>query len=250
MNKIILMVLLIGTAVTGLDAQANGGLPYVDTLPPAVSALADSLFTGKDSTTVKSLYDKAVAFTEKNLKGIEQTIARAQCSYFMGASCLGQDKDAAAKYFQAGYDAAKKALTAKTDNKTLARVEAVFSQNAGGLYEATGSLGRGIDSASYAQKALKLDPDNSAARYMNIGRYVSAPAAFRDINTGMKELAKALGSSALLEKSDYFQACIAYAYCYMTKKDSANEKVWLAKAAAVYPQSGEITRIRNGKEPF
>jgi tetratricopeptide (TPR) repeat protein len=210
---------------------------WQDTLPDYMLTLRDAVYSQnfKSASAVLPLYKAAVAGVKLNYTGVDQKVMLSHCDFYMGRVYeLVKNHDKALEFMQRGYDEAKAAIA----EQETADADVMLAYNNGELCVLKGRgfmLTHGLDGTKYCERALKLNPNHAAARYLIATRYAFAPGIFANQKKAVSLLMENLENGVVLSKEDLFNTYGTLAYSSTRSGDKAAAEKWLKKALALYP---------------
>lgn len=209
--------------ITLRDAVYNSEMPAAD---------LDDLYTAARQSAINIFKDDSLF------------IAYSRCEYMMGrAYAYEQNKEMAAKHYDAGEAYVNKALEIKRSAAALIMYGENVSQNCS-VKPVSYAVKMGTKVPGFASDVLEVDPDNGAALYMKYAQHIYAPAPFHNFSKGIKIMKELYEDSSIdCEKDDLFNITSAIGYGYMGKKEYDDAREWFNKALEYYPNNTFINGL-------
>ncbi|MDR2313235.1 MAG: hypothetical protein LBE02_01720 [Spirochaetaceae bacterium] len=243
MKKPLLFAGIFAAACTGLCAQS-----YQDRLPPWLLKLRDAVYEQVlRPEQIYPLYTNARNMAAAELSGGEQLNAVSRCEYLMGRAYQYFTQNApAVECYQRGLAAAEQSLALKESADGWTMRSNNLSQLCM-LKSKAWAIAHGLDVGKFAENALKINPRDAAARHITASRWIYAPPPFNDIKKGVAMMKEILSGNYTLQRDDLFNVYTALAYGYIQEKNSAEARIWIARALSVYPTNKFVKEELAGK---
>ncbi|MDR2516888.1 MAG: hypothetical protein LBC88_05850 [Spirochaetaceae bacterium] len=181
------------------------------------------------------LYSRTKEAFEQELTGAALPLALSRAEYLMGLAfrAAGRNGEAAA-FFEQGIARAEDALEIAPSPEGYR----LLGTNIAFLCEVRRSWGftnyRRIE--ENAGKALALDPDNFAARYLIAASSVASPWPLGNVRRGYALLAELAGENPeALEHEDRFNLYLMLEAACLKQNKDGEARVWHERAGAIYP---------------
>ncbi len=214
----------------------------------AFEELRDAMYDFRPLEQVESWFREVMsAVKAEQLAEQDRLYWSSRVEYMMGRAYQSrQDKKQAAEHYQAGLDYARQALGLGEFSEGWR----MMAENQGQLClvrEMSYLLSNGPRGPQYAQKALKLDPENIAARvYLAAAKVYPPPIAGGNPAKGVELLQRALALEPT-EKDDLFNIYSGMGVDLAKLHRNAEAASWLNRALELYPNNAfalqELARI-------
>ncbi|GHV12410.1 hypothetical protein FACS189491_05330 [Spirochaetia bacterium] len=216
----------------GADTVNNGGLP--DWYIPLREAIYDQVL-GSDE--VFTLAQDVKKMAEAELSGVELLVMQSRCEYCVGRAYQFEKLDKRAlPYYERAVTLAERAIAQKPSAAGYEMLAKNISQLC--LLKSTAwVMANGLKVEQNAKKALALDPRNAASQYMIAARWVFGPGILGNPERGIKEMTAILAGGFDVQKDDFYNITSAIGYGYLRLKNKQEARLWLEKAAQVYPDN-------------
>jgi tetratricopeptide (TPR) repeat protein len=189
------------------------------------------------------LYTAAKQDIENSLTGVDLYMALSRCEYLMGLSFRveGRNSEAAA-YFEQGIAWAEESLELRPTSEGYR----LLGTNISFLCEVRRSYGlRNLGKIEEnARKALDLDPNNLAARYLIAAQYVAAPWPLGNVRRGLALLEEIIRQNYLsMDKEDQFNLYLMLETANRKQRNYEEAQIWHERGAAIYPTNNFISLL-------
>ena len=217
---------------------------YAQVFPNSFISFRDTVYMqNKTLLETMRLYTAAKHEIENLFTGADLYLALARCEYLMGLSFRtdGRNSEAAA-YFEQGIAWAEDSLGMRPSSEGYR----ILGTNIAFLCEVRRAYGfKNIGKIEEnAKKALELDPDNLAAKYLIAARYVTAPWPLADVKKGAAVLEEVISQNYLtMDKEDLFNLYLMLEVASLKQKKNNEAKIWREKGSELYPTNDFITLI-------
>jgi tetratricopeptide (TPR) repeat protein len=189
------------------------------------------------------LYTAAKQDIEATRNGDELYLALSRCEYLMGLSFKTEDRNGeAAAFFEQGIAWAEESLALRPTSEGYR----ILGTNIAFLCEIRRSYGlRNFGKIEEsAEKALELDPQNLAARYLIAAQYVVSPWPLGNVKRGVSLLEEIIRQNIQsMEKDDLFNLYLMLEAAYLKQKRTQEAKIWHERAAVLYPTNNFISLL-------
>jgi tetratricopeptide (TPR) repeat protein len=220
----------------------HGTLSYArnsQTLPHSFYAFRDAVYMQNTSTVqIVRLYTAAREEIEQTLDGAARYIALSRCAYLAGITFQAEGRKAeAAAYYDEGIAWAEDSLSLMPTSEGYQYLAANIALSCWvrPLSYALTHIGKVDDNA---EKALALDPQNLAARYIIAAKYIQAPWPVGNMKKGASLLREIVNQdTGSVEKEDLCNIYLAMAVVCQKEKKTDEERIWQGKVLALYPSN-------------
>lgn len=168
----------------------------------------------------------------------------ARNEYFLGRAYQYENKkDQAAEHYELGISYADKSLNIKTTVLGLLMKAECVSQSCA-VRSTAYAMANGLSVGDLASQALKLDPANSAALYLQAARYIYAPGFFANQEKGRDMLYSIIElNENTMASDDAFNVYSAMGYSFIESKKNTLAISWLKKALSIYPTNKYVASL-------
>jgi len=221
---------------------------YSQVFPNSFTFFRDTVYLQNNSLLdTMRLYTAAKQDIENSLTGADLYLALSRCEYLMGISFRveGRNSEAAA-YFEQGIAFAEESI----EQRPTSEGYRLLGVNISFLCEVRRSYGlKNLGKIEEnANKALELDPNNLAARYLIAAKYVSAPWPFGNVNKGLALLEEITKQNYLsMDKEDLFNLYLMFEAACLKQRKTRDAQIWHERGAAIYPTNNFISQLVNLK---
>jgi tetratricopeptide (TPR) repeat protein len=187
------------------------------------------------------LYAAAKQDIERMFTGTELYLALSRCEYLMGITFRveGRNSEAAA-YFEQGIAYAEESI----DLRPTSEGYRLLGTNISFLCAVRSSYGlRNFGKIEEnANRALELDPQNLAARYLIAAQYIAAPWPIGNLRRGLALLDDITRQNYLsMDKEELFNFYLLLEAAYLKDKRVQEARIWHERGAAIYPTNNFIS---------
>jgi tetratricopeptide (TPR) repeat protein len=206
-------------------------------LPHSFYAFRDVVYMQNTSAVqIVRLYTAAREEIEQTLTGANRYIALSRCAYLAGVTFQTEGrKNEAAAYYDQGIAWAEDSISLIPTSEGYQYLAANIALSCWvrPLSYALTHIGKVEDNA---EKALALNPQNLAARYIIAAKYIQAPWPVGNMKKGTNLLRGIVSQDmSSLEKEDMVNIYLAMAVVCQKEKKTGEERIWQGKAFALYP---------------
>jgi tetratricopeptide (TPR) repeat protein len=184
----------------------------------------------------RKLYTAAREEIEQALAGANLYIALSRCAYLAGVTFQAEGrKNEAAAYYDQGIAWAEDSISLSPTSEGYQYLAANIALSCWVRPRSyvLANIGKIEDNA---EKALDLDPQNLAAKYIIAAKYIQAPWPIGNMKRGTNLLREIINQDMnSLEKEDMVNIYLAMAAVCQKEKKPDEERIWQGKALALYP---------------
>jgi tetratricopeptide (TPR) repeat protein len=207
------------------------------TLPHSFYIFRDAVYMQNTSTVqIVRLYTAAREEIEQTFAGANLYIALSRCAYLAGVTFQAEGrKNEAAAYYDQGIAWAEDSISLSPTSEGYQYLAAnvALSCWVRSRSYALAHIGKVEDNA---EKALDLDPQNLAAKYIIAAKYIQAPWPVGNMKKGASLLREIIEQDInSLEHEDAVNIYLAMAVVCQKEKKIDEERIWQGKAIALYP---------------
>jgi tetratricopeptide (TPR) repeat protein len=233
MRKILLGLCLIAVFFQGTVLGAQNACA----LPGSFYRLRDAVYMQNTSTVeILRLYAAAKEDFDRTLSGAGYYVALSRCAYLVGITFQAEGKkpEAAGSYLQGiAWAEDSLAITPTSEGYQYLAANLALSCWVMPLSYALKNVNRIEENA---QKALALNPQNAAARYVIAAKDIQAPWPVGNTRKGENLLREITSCElAALEREDVFNIYLAMAVVCQKEKKTGEAAIWQDRALALYP---------------
>jgi tetratricopeptide (TPR) repeat protein len=233
MNKKVMLLCFFILFFQGVFLYARNS----QTLPLSFYVFRDAVYMQNTSAVqIVRLYTAAREEIEQTLDGANRYIALSRCAYLAGVTFQAEGrKNEAAAYYDQGIAWAEDsiALRPTAEGYQYLAANIALSCWVRPLSYALANIGKIEDNA---EKALDLDPQNLAARYIIAAKYIQAPWPVGNMRKGASFIREIIQQDMnSMEKEDMVNIYLAMAVVCQHERQTDEEKIWQGKALALYP---------------
>lgn len=238
----LLLCFFVLTGAVVAQVSVDGGVTY----PESYYTFRDNMLNS-DGMTAQEFEDEYLAVIKEIMdtkSGLEEEVLLARCDYVLGRAYryLSMDKEAI-ECFDRAIDTCKAILKKEEMVEAYIVYADAVSQNCS-IKPKTYAMTQGGKIKSMAKKALKLDPTNGTAKYLENSQNIFTPAPFNNYKEGMKVLDSLLDTDQYrMDKSDQYSALSARAYGYLQQDMNEEALYWYNKALEIYPKNVAVLEI-------
>lgn len=244
LNKIyfLLACLFVLTTVAVAQVSVEGGVVY----PESYYTFRDNMLNS-DGMTAQEFEDEYLEVIQDIMdtkSGLEREVLLARCDYVLGRAYryLSMEKKAM-ECFDRAIDTCKDILKREEMVEAYVVYADAVSQNCS-IKPKTYAMTQGSKIKSMAKKALKLDPTNGTARYLENSQNIFTPAPFNNYEEGMEVLNTLLDTDQYrMDNFDRYSALSARAYGYLQQGMNEDALYWYNKALEIYPKNVAVLEI-------
>jgi len=220
---------------------------YAEQLPDSFYLFRDAVYAQNTGTVqIMRLYTAARQDIEKIYSSADLFRAFSRCAYLVGVSFQTEGKkNEAAAFYEQGIAWAEDsiALCPTSEGYQYLAANIALSCWVKPLSYALANIDRIEENA---QKALDLDSQNLAVRYVIAAKYIQAPWPVGNLKKGanlLEEITKKNIDS--LEKEDIFNIYLGMAVVCQKEKKNEEAGIWYNKALALYPTNKFMETLFN-----
>jgi hypothetical protein len=193
------------------------------------------------------LYAAAKQDIERECTGDFLYLTLSRCEYLMGLSYwVRGEKDEVAVFYERGIIQAKESLAQRPSSEGY-RILGMNIALLCGAKRSYGFSNSGLIEEN-AKKALELDPQNLAARYLVALKQVTAPWPFGNVRRGLSTLEAIAGQNIeTMGKEDRFYLFMMMELACLKLNKNQEAQIWHEKAAALYPTDAIINILLKRK---
>jgi tetratricopeptide (TPR) repeat protein len=208
-------------------------------LPNSFYVFRDAVYMQNTSVVqIIRLYTAAREEIEQTLAGANRYIALSRCAYLAGITFQAEGrKNEAAAYYDQGIAWAEDSLSLMHTSEGYQYLAANLALSCWVRPRsyALANIGKIEENA---QKALDLDPQNLAAKYIIAAKYIQAPWPIGNMKRGASLLREIIYQDIdSLEKEDMVNIYLTMAVVCQKEKKNGEERIWQEKALALYPSN-------------
>jgi tetratricopeptide (TPR) repeat protein len=223
-------------------------------IPLSAEQLPDSFYLFRDAVYAQNtgtvqimrFYTAAKQDIENVFSGSDLYRAFSRCAYLMGVSFQteGKKSEAAACYEQGiAWAEDSIAMCPTSEGYQYLAANIALSCWVKPLSYAMANVAKIEENA---QRALDLDPQNLAARYVIAGKYIQAPWPVGNLRKGANILEEIVGQNiGSLEQEDIFNIYLAMAIVCQKEKKNEEAGIWQNRALALYPTNRFMETLFN-----
>jgi tetratricopeptide (TPR) repeat protein len=205
-------------------------------LPSSFYAFRDAVYMQNASAVqIVRLYTAAREEIEQTLAGANRYIALSRCAYLAGVTFQAEGRKAeAAAYYDQGIAWAEDSLSLMPTSEGYQYLAANIAL-ACWVRPRSYALAHIGKVEANAEKALDIDRQNLAARYIIAAKYLQAPWPVGNMKKGASLLREIIEQDMnSLEKEDMVNIYLAMAVVCQNEKKTDEERIWEEKALALY----------------
>jgi tetratricopeptide (TPR) repeat protein len=206
-------------------------------LPNSFYLFRDAVYMQNSSAVqILRLYNTAKTEIEQTETEAGLYTALSRCAYLAGITFQAEGrKDEAAACYDQGIAWAEDSLSLRPTSEGYQYLAANIAL-ACWVRPRSWALKHIDEVEENAQKALALNPQNLAARYIIAAKYIQAPWPIGNMKKGAALLREILDQDLdFLEKEDLCNIYLAMALVCQKEKKTDEEKIWQGGALALYP---------------
>ena len=247
-RRIVLAFLVLFPTLPGLCAQSTGAPPDVR---QGYEALRDAVYNSEALVRVEAFYRDAVGLAAAaDLPEADRNLWRSRIEYMVARGYqANEDKARSVAHYESGLSALDGLAPDQVSSESWRMTSECISQLC--LLKPVGwVVANGPKVASYAEKALELDPRNAAAQVIVAAARIYPPAMFGgNPKRGIELMQEAL-SFGTAQKDDLFNIYSGVGLAYGKLKNAAEARRWFDMALALYPGNSYVRseRAKLGKD--
>jgi tetratricopeptide (TPR) repeat protein len=217
---------------------------YAQVFPHSFIVFRDTVYLqNKSLLDTMRLYTAAKRDIENSLTGADLYLALSRCEYLMGLSFRveGRNSEAAA-YFEQGIAWAEESLELCPTSEGYR----LLGTNISFLCEVRRTYGlRNFGKIEEnANRALDLDSNNLAARYLIAAQYVASPWPLGNLRKGLALLEEIIRQNYLsMDKEDLFNLYLMLEAVNRKLRNYEEAQIWHERGAAIYPTNNFISLL-------
>jgi tetratricopeptide (TPR) repeat protein len=247
-RRIVLAFLVLFPTLPGLCAQSTGAPPDVR---QGYEALRDAVYNSEALVSIEAFYRDAVGLAAAaDLPEADRNLWRSRIEYMVARGYqANEDKARSVAHYESGLSALDGLAPDQVSSESWRMTSECISQLC--LLKPVGwVVANGPKVASYAEKALELDPRNAAAQVIVAAARIYPPAMFGgNPKRGIELMQEAL-SFGTAQKDDLFNIYSGVGLAYGKLKNAAEARRWFDMALALYPGNSYVRseRAKLGKD--
>jgi tetratricopeptide (TPR) repeat protein len=240
----VLVFLMVFSASPGGFAE-NAGDPA--SVRQGYTALRDAVYNSETLISIEASYQDAVGRLDTvSLPEAERKLWRSRIEYMVARGYqANEDKTRSVTHYESGLSSLDALAPDQISSESWRMTSECISQLC--LLKKVGwVVVNGPKVATYAEKALALNPKNAAAQVIIAAARIYPPAMFGGNPKRGIELMKEALSLGTAEKDDLFNIYSGIGLAYGKLKDTAEARRWLEMALELYPRNS-YARTEYGK---
>lgn len=218
-----------------------------DTVRLGYEALRDAVYDSEALVSIEASYRDAVGRLDTaGLPDADRKLWRSRIEYMVARGYqANEDKTRSVTHYESGLLALNGLAPDQVSSESWRMTSECISQLC--LLKAVGwVVANGPKVASYAEKALALDPRNAAAKVIIAAARIYPPAMFGGNPKRGIELMKEALAFGTAEQDDLFNIYSGIGLAYGKLKNAAEARRWLGLALELYPGNSYV-RSEYGK---